>query len=357
MRRFLRKLFRICLWTMASFAGLFILVGIFAAVDRNKPEITRKSSPAPVTQQTPASAPETPPEPEPKITETPEPKPDPEPPKVAAAPEPAEPEPTPEPPPPPVAAPEPPPVPEPEPANPIHHAYTPLDDEDLSFGKRSRMIVGVVASDTATTQEVRILTAMNAAVDAHRRTWSHVVTARVWLSSNREVLIARATYAPDGCGWSGDPCTPALWTDMEASTHDPPYEEHEGSRFSRGLSAVSLSYDLQEWGRPTETEKENGKELACRQDLQCWGDKHSLRATRACQPLIENSAKYDYEWTDGWLGSKLTKIRWKDRKAGRISYWGDQIKFQNPFGAWMKFAYWCHYNPATETASVRVFQR
>ena len=355
MRRFLRKLFRICLWTMASFGCLFILVGIFATVDRNKPEITSKSSPAPVAQETPAPAPEKPPEPEPKVAETPEPEPDPETPKVAAALEPAEPEPTPEPTPPPVAAPDPPPVP--EPSNPIHHAYTPLDEKDLSFGKRSRMTVGVVASDAAMTQEARILTAMNAAVDAHRRTWPHVVTARVWLSSDREVLIARATYAPDGCGWSGDPCTPALWTNMEASTHDPPYEEYEGAKFSRGSSAVSLSYDLQEWGRPTETEKEKGKELACRQDLQCWGEKHSLRAIRACQPLIENSAKYDHEWTDGWLGSKFTKIGWKDREAGRVSYYGDRIKFQNPFGAWMKVAYWCDYDPATEQASIRIFQR
>lgn len=101
----------------------------------------------------------------------------------------------------------------------------------------------------------------------------------------------------------------------------------------------------------------SSKELACRQELQCWGDKHSLRATLACQPLIENSARYNYEWTDGWLGAKLTRFRWKKRKAGLISYYGDKVKFQNGFGAWVRMAYWCDYNPASKTASVRVFQR
>ena len=42
------------------------------------------------------------------------------------------------------------------------------------------------------------------------------------------------------------------------------------------------------------------EEAACRVDLQCWGDKHSLRATRPCQRVIEQLAQYDYEWTDGW---------------------------------------------------------
>ena len=217
------------------------------------------------------------------------------------------------------------------------------------------MTVDVVASDAA--QDARILTAMHAAVDAHRRKWPHVVSARVWLSSGQDVLIARATYAPDGCGWTGDPCNGDLWTDTQASTHDPPYEEYEGAKFSRGLSAVGLSDDLRNWGRPTESEKEEGKELACRQDLQCWGDKHILSATLACRPLIERSAKYDYEWTDGWLGSKLQKFRWKDRRAGVLSYYGDKVKFQNGFGAWQHVGYWCDYNPETKWASARVFER
>ena len=353
MRRFLRKLFKIFLWTMAGFGCLFVLVGIFAVSDDTPPKHTSEPPSAPVAQETLAPVPEKPPKPELKVAETPEPKPDPKPPKVAATPESA-PEPTPEPPPRPVAAPEP---PAPVPPNPIDHKYTLIEERDSSFGKRVRIIVEVAASDTATTQEARALTAMNAAVDAHRRTWPHVVTARVWFSADQNVLMARATYAPDGCGWSGEPCKQSLWTDVDASTDNPPYEEHEGTKFPRRRSAFHLSTDLQNWGRPSEWVTEQHKELACRNDLQCWGDKHSLRATSVCRPLIENSAKYDYEWTDGWLGAKLTKFRWKSRKTGVISYYGDQIKFQNGFGAWMRIGYWCDYNPATETASARVFER
>ena len=351
MRRLLRKLFKIFLWTMAGFGCLFVLVGIFAVNDDTRKSTSEPPS-APVAQKTPAPVPEKPPEPEPKVAEAPKPKADPEPQKVAVVPK-AEPEPTPGPAPP-VAAQEP---PAPEPLDPMQYGFTFLKDGDLSIGKRSRVLVEVVAYRTVPTQEVRILTAMHAAIDAHRQKWPHVVTARVWLSSDRDVMIARATYAPDGCGWSGDPCGQDLWTQMEASIHDPPYEEYEGKKFSRGLSAVPLLDSLRDWGRPTESEKEEGKELACRNDLQCWGDKHSLRATFACQPLIENSAKYDYEWTDGWLGTKLTRFGWKKRKEGVLAYYGDQIKFQNGFGAWVRMAYWCDYNPATETASVRVFQR
>ncbi len=84
-------------------------------------------------------------------------------------------------------------------------------------------------------------------------------------------------------------------------------------------------------------------------DLQYWGDKHSLRATRPCQRVIEQLAKYDYEWTDGWLGTKFGSFAWKDRKSGVLTYFGSEIKFQNGFGAWQKMNYACDYDPKTET--------
>ena len=291
MRRFLRKLFKICLWTTAGISCLFILA-VIVALNSDKPKTASEVAP-----------------------------------------------------------------PAPEPPDPTQHEYALLKERDLSFGKRSRMSVDVVASDTAPTQEARILPAMKAAVDAHRRKWPHVVSARVWLSSDQDIMIARAVYALDGCGWSGDPCKQNIWTDMQASAHDPPYTEHEGTKFPRGLSAVKLSDDLHSWGRPTEAEKEKGKELACPQDLQCWANKHIIDASVACERLIENRAPFDYKWTDGWLERKLTGFAWKKRKAGLISYYGDKVKFQNRFGAWVHMGYKCDYNPATKTASVTVFPR
>ena len=70
--------------------------------------------------------------------------------------------------------------------------------------------------------------------------------------------------------------------------------------------------------------------------------------------MIESTAKYDYEWTDGWLGTKLARYRWEDRKAGSVSYTGDKIKFQNGFGAWQKMTYWCHFDPNTNMVEASV---
>ena len=47
-------------------------------------------------------------------------------------------------------------------------------------------------------------------------------------------------------------------------------------------------------------------------------------------------------------------LRRQDRTDGSISYTGDEIRFQNGFGAWSQMTYWCHYNPATGYAEVFV---
>jgi|GEM_PF-504591 len=83
----------------------------------------------------------------------------------------------------------------------------------------------------------------------------------------------------------------------------------------------------------------------CKKNLQCWGDKHSLRATYAGQDFIEKFAKYDFEWTDGMLGSKVSSFRWLDKNKSTLSYFGDKIKFQNGFGAWQNMIYQIDYDP------------
>ena len=59
-------------------------------------------------------------------------------------------------------------------------------------------------------------------------------------------------------------------------------------------------------------------------------------------------ALYDFEWTDGFLGSKLTHYRWMaagGKERGVITYVGNEVKFQNGFGAWLPMIYECDYDP------------
>ena len=87
---------------------------------------------------------------------------------------------------------------------------------------------------------------------------------------------------------------------------------------------------------------------ACRRDLQCWGEEHSFKAILPCESVLPRMAKYDYEWTDGWLEFKFPRFRWHDRDRGSLTYIGDKARFQNGFGAWQNVIYECDYDPATE---------
>ncbi len=226
--------------------------------------------------------------------------------------------------------------PKPKPVTPAQYDYKVVKERNSSFGNIRNRIILEIEAPTVQTDRARLEAMMIAAVDRHRKDWPHVVNVRLWNSYEKDSAIRNGiTYAPDGCGWTGDPCLGNIWTKL-----------HKGD----------FPDKLASWGKPTDKEKEESKEKRCRQDIQCWGDKHSLAATFACQPLIEARAKYDYKWTDGWFGAKLQRFRWKDRKVGSVSYTGDQIKFQNGFGAWQKVTYWCDYNPKTKKASARVIQ-
>lgn len=100
--------------------------------------------------------------------------------------------------------------------------------------------------------------------------------------------------------------------------------------------------------RQAAAEAERRKEADCKTDLQCWGDKHSIKASFACRPYVERLAKYQYEWTDGWLESKFSRFKWKNKAKGQLTYVGDRIKFQNGFGAWQFAVYTCDYDPVAE---------
>ncbi len=91
------------------------------------------------------------------------------------------------------------------------------------------------------------------------------------------------------------------------------------------------------------------KKANCKNNLQCWSNKHLSIATILCKNQVEKLAKYTFKWTDGWLDNKFTHFRWKDQKNGIITYLGDKIQFQNGFGAYQIHFYTCDYNPLTKT--------
>jgi hypothetical protein len=88
------------------------------------------------------------------------------------------------------------------------------------------------------------------------------------------------------------------------------------------------------------------KDVACRQDLQCWGEKYIIEAGMYCEDSIERLAQYTHEWTDGFFDKKFSRWGWKDRQAGHLTYTGDKIKFQNGFGAWRPMVYQCDFDPS-----------
>ena len=195
---------------------------------------------------------------------------------------------------------------------------------------------------------------------------------------HEDAQLAHVLFAPDGCGMGGS-CTDEMWTDVEASaavlttqgiaiakavraapddagdigeriakdfniTEQEVWREYAAAAFPT-MEEVVLSGDARRFGALSDAEEEQ----ACRWDLQCWGDKNSLAATIACQGKIERLSRYGHEWTDSWLGAKFGRFQWVSRDEGVIRYQGDQIRFQNGFGAWIPHTYWCHYDTMNKT--------
>ena len=73
-------------------------------------------------------------------------------------------------------------------------------------------------------------------------------------------------------------------------------------------------------------------------------DKYSITAGVACRSLVERLAKYDFEWTDGWLETKFPSYLTSTKAPYILTVSGDKIKFQNGFGAWQRQSYYCDYD-------------
>jgi hypothetical protein len=86
----------------------------------------------------------------------------------------------------------------------------------------------------------------------------------------------------------------------------------------------------------------------CKKTLECWGEKHMVSAAVRCREPIERLAKNDFEWTDGILEPKFSHYNWKNKATGELTYFGDKIKYQNGFGAWVHHTYQCDLDSAGE---------
>mgnify|MGYP000671532484 CR=1 FL=1 len=76
--------------------------------------------------------------------------------------------------------------------------------------------------------------------------------------------------------------------------------------------------------------------------MKMYGEK----ATAYCLNSIERKAKYDFKWTNGW-GLKFNAFIWKDSGKKVIVMLGDEIKFQNGFGAMEIHNYRCDIDIAS----------
>lgn len=86
--------------------------------------------------------------------------------------------------------------------------------------------------------------------------------------------------------------------------------------------------------------EETAAELACLNDLDCVVRKHRISAAVACEPQVERLAKTDFEWT-AW--GRFPRATWR-QKPEIITFRGDEIKYQNGLGAWVRHSYECDYD-------------
>lgn len=75
-------------------------------------------------------------------------------------------------------------------------------------------------------------------------------------------------------------------------------------------------------------------------DTQCNYDRNLVDASSKCKPLIERSAKHEYEWTDGLVDSIFSHAS-IDSKENRLTFIGDKVKFTNGFNAKTNMTYAC----------------
>ena len=68
-----------------------------------------------------------------------------------------------------------------------------------------------------------------------------------------------------------------------------------------------------------------------------------------CKDAIERRGRYDVRWTNSWSESVFhteSEVYGASAQStpNRITRWGDKVKFQNMYGAWVPATYRCTYD-------------
>lgn len=86
----------------------------------------------------------------------------------------------------------------------------------------------------------------------------------------------------------------------------------------------------------------------CKEDLQCWGQKHIDKARAPCKAHIERAANYSAKWTVGEYDEIFELFKWVDKQTEVFGFIGDKVQFVNAFNAAKNFTYLCKFNTKTQ---------
>ena len=98
----------------------------------------------------------------------------------------------------------------------------------------------------------------------------------------------------------------------------------------------------------TKQQKQLAEDKRCLRDASCAAKRSDWKIDGfpKCFRQIEDQALFDYDWTAG-VNSRFDEVVIQiNGKA--VRYLGDQVRFQNEYGAWRRMAYDCLYDPINE---------
>lgn len=95
-------------------------------------------------------------------------------------------------------------------------------------------------------------------------------------------------------------------------------------------------------------QKAKEEEIECMRsdNPECYISKHE-RGEYVCEKAVEDSAKYDFKWTDGITEAKFSNLSWFDKDRKLVTLYGHRAQAQNGFGAFKNIQYSCTYNADT----------
>lgn len=192
------------------------------------------------------------------------------------------------------------------------------------------LIVALIAAVTFQNQENAAL-GWRSSTDKRLAAEAGVTSAAIWYEEQDAVERERAAAA-------------AQAAEAQAAEQAAAADEKARVEEERRLAAAAEA----ERAAAEDVAAKEAEQAECREELSCWAEEHLLAASFACDSEVERLARYDFEWTDGFLGMKFTHYRWRNQDNGIVTYIGDQIQFQNGFGAMQRHIYECDYDTVAE---------